>query len=555
MTTNNRSWACPSIGICFFILLLTGCNKDDNAFDPSGFRSNTTLDRTIIPYTISPFPPIIFPYEIAKYPQYGYGGWQYGEGIAYQKRLDLMPADYTGASVSKAASLLSFFTMSDIHLVDEETPAGGIYYSYKGGGGPSGYSASILLTTQMLNAAVQTVNVLNRQIPFDFGISLGDDCDNTQYNELRWFIDVLDGKPINPDSGVKDDPIPGPANDYQDQFQAEGLDESIPWYQTLGNHDQFWKGSYPVTDSFRPNYTGLNIINLDNPLTGLDGRGYYMGSVDGRTQFGSIIGAGPTGDYQTPPQVLANDEDRRSLNREEWMSEFFTTSTKPVGHGFSQSNVSSGFACYTFEPKSNLPLEVIVLDDTQSDQDPNIGGYSHTSLDQERFQWLIDQLHKCQADGKLIIIAAHIPIGIGPGLWSTEAQVTEETLIDTLHTCPNLLMWISGHRHVSAVTPQPSPDPAHPELGFWVVETPSLKDFPQQIRTFDVARNSDNTISVFATSVDPIAKPGSLPALSRTYAVATNQLFNSQTIYLPSGSYNAELVKQLSPEMEIKIQN
>jgi len=159
----------------------------------------------------------------------------------------------------------------------------------------------------MLNAAVQTVNVLNKQSQFDFGISLGDDCDNTQYNELRWFIDVLDGGLIDPDSGVKDDPIPGPGNDYQDPFQAEGLDKSIPWYQTLGNHDHFWKGSYPVTDNFRPNYTGLNIINLDDPLTGLEGRGFYMGSVDGRTRYGNIIGAGATDSFPNPPQVLAAD--------------------------------------------------------------------------------------------------------------------------------------------------------------------------------------------------------------------------------------------------------
>jgi hypothetical protein len=116
-------------------------------------------------------------------------------------------------------------------------------------------------------------------------------------------------------------------------------------------------------------------------------------------------------------------------------------------------------------------------------------------------------------------------------------------------------LWVSGHRHISAVTPQPSLDPTHPELGFWEVETPSLKDFPQQFRTFDMVRNNDNTISVFATSVDPIAKPGTLPALSRTYAVASSQLFNTQGPYLPSGAYNAELVKQLSTEMQVKIQN
>ncbi len=545
----------PLLFMGIVLLLTNSCRKDDNPFNPGAFRSNTTLDRTIVPNTISPFPPLIYPFEIAKYPDYGYGGWQYGGGLEYQKRLDLMPSGYTGTLVKKAANLLSFFTMSDIHLVDEESPASAIYYSYKGGGTPSGYTASMLLTVQMLDAAVKTINVLNKQSKFDFGISLGDDCDNTQYNELRWFIDVLDGKPINPDSGIKDDPIPGPGNDYQDTFQAEGLDKSIPWYQTLGNHDHFWKGSFPVTDKFRPYYTGLNIINLDKPPTSLEGRGYYMGSIDGRTRYGDIIGAGATADFQTAPQILAADPNRRSLKRDEWMNEFFKTSSNPAGHGFSQTDANSGFACYSFEPVTDLPVKVIVLDDTQQDEDQNVGSYAYSSLDLVRFGWLISELRKGQSEGKLMIIAAHIPIGIGPGLWYKGSKVSEQQLIDTLHNYPNLVLWVSGHRHISAVTPQPSLDPTHPELGFWEVETPSLKDFPQQFRTFDMVRNNDNTISVFATSVDPIAKPGTLPALSRTYAVASSQLFNTQGPYLPSGAYNAELVKQLSTEMQVKIQN
>jgi len=88
-----------------------------------------------------------------------------------------------------------------------------------------------------------------------------------------------------------------------------------------------------------------------------------------------------------------------------------------------------------------------------------------------------------------------------------------------------------------------------------LVETTSLRDFPQQFRTFEIVRNSDNNISVFATNVDPIIQEGSLPALSRSYAFAAQQIFNQQLPYLPSGSYNAELVKQLTPEMQAKMQN
>ncbi len=93
--------------------------------------------------------------------------------------------------------LLNFFTITDIHITDKESPAQAIYFGYKGGVS-SAYSPVMLYTTHVLDAAVQTINALHKKKPFDFGISLGDTCNNTQYNELRWYIDVLDGKVINP---------------------------------------------------------------------------------------------------------------------------------------------------------------------------------------------------------------------------------------------------------------------------------------------------------------------------------------------------------------------
>jgi hypothetical protein len=107
------------------------------------------------------------------------------------------------------------------------------------------------------------------------------------------------------------------------------------------------------------------------------------------------------------------------------------------------------------------------------------------------------------------------------------------------------------------VQPRPSIDPAHvgAQYGFWEVETSSLRDFPQQFRMFDIVRNSDNTISIITTDVDPAVAPGSLAAQSRSFAVAASFLFNEVIDFPPSDGYNAELVKQLSPEMQAKIQN
>ena len=61
------------------------------------------------------------------------------------------------------------------------------------------------------------------------------------------------------------------------------------------------------------------------------------------------------------------DPNRHSLNMKDWMSEFFNTSSNPVGHGFTQTNIDNDFASYSFDPKSNIPIKIIMLDDTQSE--------------------------------------------------------------------------------------------------------------------------------------------------------------------------------------------
>jgi metallophosphoesterase (TIGR03768 family) len=517
----------------------------------------TTRQQVVIPDAPTPSE-TIFPYEIDKYEANGYGRWHYEAGINAGRQTGIMGTGYDANAFTNTAKLLSFFTFTDIHLTDEESPVQAVYSGYKGGNS-SAYSPVMMLTVQVLDAAVQTINALHKRKPFDFGLSIGDVANGSQYNELRWYIDVLDGQKVNPDSGIDDDPVPGPHNDYEDEFQAAGLDDSIPWYQTLGNHDHSWLGSYPVTDYLRPFYTGLDILLMGDLITdGPDSRVAYLGSFDGSTPNGTLIGCGVVADFPDgSPQVHAADANRRPLSRGEYMNEFFTTTSNPPGHGFDAANVASGSACYSFDPKPGMPVKVIVLDDTQffdvEGMDENFNVQANGWLNQDRFNWLIGELEEGQANDQLMIISAHVPLSlIG---YQCCSPITAATATAKLQEYPNVLMWISGHVHRNLVTPHPSTDPAHPENGFWEIEPASLRDFPQQFRTFEILRNSDKTVSVMITDVDPAAAPGSLAEKSRSFAIASDYLFNEHNYYPPSDAYNAELIKQLSPDMQLKMQN
>ncbi|MBI5551212.1 MAG: TIGR03768 family metallophosphoesterase [Desulfobacterales bacterium] len=601
---------------------ILGCGSNGNETNllpsyPIDSNVNTTLDRTIAPGSTSGAIAPEFLSRISEYDQNGYGVWSYGGPLVSEQRVDIM-GTYTPAGNNQSATLLRFFTITDIHITDKESPSQLIYlqplnqYGFEAGA-TSVYSPVMMYTTHVLDAAIQTVNALHQSNPIDFGISLGDTCNSTQYNELRWYIDVLDGQIIYPSSGAH---VGAGSIDYQIPYKPAGLNPSIPWYQAIGNHDHFWLGSIPPDGkdgndpSLRESCTSDEVIAMTDVLFSANdiysyqdpgATKYYMGVIDGATPNGEIIKYGQVENFSEPPSVVA-DQDRYSLTKAEWVEEFFNTSTEPVGHGFGlvPPGQESGFACYSFVPKTGIPIKVIVLDNTQREDDQSTAIHGHGFLDEARWEWLKAELADGDANDQLMIIAAHVPICVqktGTFMeWFDNSANPDEPqnsvslpeLLQELHSHPNLLLWIAGHRHVNAVKAFESPDPVNaPENGFWQVETSSLHDFPQQLRTFDIKLNSDYTISIVTTNVDPAAKEGTPAWTSRKYAVAAQQIVNTESIYqadnttnylvdpvtqnatsldgeilmdpsirpMPTGSYNAELFIQLSPAMKARMQS
>ncbi len=569
---------------------------------------------------------------VNQYKKYQYGNYAYGPGLPIERRFDLMPEGYNTKNMERLHRFSSFFTVSDIHITDKQ--AGNQLIAIQqldaefGAPMTSIYSPTMLTTTQVFDAAIQTANALHATHAFDFGLSLGDTCNSTQYNETRWYIDVLDGKVIYPNTSgdATQDAI-----SYQQPFKSAGLLPEIPWYQVNGNHDLFMIGSVSVDADpslqLRDSYVNDRIWAVGDvlkPITdfpffpclfdtteSLKSPVYYMGTINGASEYGEIIHAGPVKAFLKQPFNSPN-LNRRSLTKKEWIAEFFNTRSMPRGHGFhlldpSYDKEEPGFSCYSFLPKADIPLRMIVLDNVQDPKDGSHDIHGHGYLSATRVKWLRSQLNLAKKRQELVIIASHIPLAVAP--IGSEMEWWESTrdphaklknaialadLVSEIQANGQVLCWLAGHRHVNTVKAFKAPLGAPAEHGFWQIETSSLHDFPQQFRTLQVYLNSDYSISIVTMNVDPAVREGTPAESGRRMAIAAQQIIqndmrpNTPNVerafkLIPvismdptreqngttdasirygdiaavpySASYNAELFKPLSPTMVKALKN
>ncbi len=451
---------------------------------------------------------------------------------------------------SHSQPLLLLHHLSDLHVCDAQSPLRPEYLDRWADptspirdvvGTIGTYRPHSMLTPHVVEAMVTSLNRIEKGPlsghSMHGAIVTGDTTDNAQENEVSWYLALLDGLEVRPDSGaidryegVSDDgvdhydvkywhPHGTPAGCEDDEpralygypvipklldlcrapFTATGL--NLPWYAVHGNHDALIQGTVTANESIKQEMMGNRRY---------EGLPSTLSLTDTLAAFNEIGPADFPTESDAPFVEVTPDIQRRALDRGNYAARHLESPGKPEGHGFSKSNVESKTMYYSTDIGA---VRLIVLDSVNQ-----FGGWQG-SLDKKQFVWLEEQIKSTQLP---IVLASHHPLSKMFNDYSPDQlRVCIEEITEMLLRYPQVILWLAGHEHRHHVEWIGSEVGVK---GFWQVETASHIDWPQQSRTVEVVRGEDGNIYIGLTVIDHAGParyeetqtPIGIAALSRT---------------------------------------
>ncbi|AKU18095.1 TIGR03767 family metallophosphoesterase [Luteipulveratus mongoliensis] len=462
----------------------------------------------------------------------GYRRLTAGPGYPLTVREDLATGK-TGRDDRRTAKA-SIVQFTDLHVVDAQSPMRFEYLHQVAG---SAFRPHEALGTQGAAQLVKRVNDIKKGPfsgrPFDCVVSTGDNTDNHEDVELEWFLSVMSGGKIVPNTGdltrwegaqtTGDTLYYNPEHSVQDMYKKVGFPSlpgyfkrataahtsvglATPWYSVFGNHDDSIQGTLP------PNFLGMDAIYTgDCKFTGFTNDAANKALVDGLRKGGLQTADGGA---SASPWKVTPDVRRRPFSPKEYIERHRReayTGPGPFGHGFDAEAAATGRGYYSFRIAPGVTG--IAMDST------NRAGFTDGSIGDEQWHWLKSTLRAGSStywdwgfkhthavtDEYFVLFSHHTSDSMGnllldPG--KLELRHAGFELLRMLHDFPNVLAWVNGHTHVNAITPQGHDDPRR---AFWEINTASHTDFPQHARIIDVCDNVDGTVSMFTTLIESAA--------------------------------------------------
>ena len=307
-------------------------------------------------------------------------------------------------------------------------------------------------------------------------------------------ITALNGGVIDPDSGIDDDPNPGPGNDYNDPFSSIGLD--TPWYAALGNHDVLHVGGFGlIDDALREAAQGDHLFTAST-----------LSSI-----WGGYV-AGDTPDHKVildASVITPADPDRLPLNETELLQTLHDAGGAPAGHGISQSDVAASKGYYSVYPIAGKPIKMIVLDSTDATEQ-SLGIAQSGSMDNLQFTWLHEELVSAAGNQELVIVVSHHRLAD----FHEQSEVPAQMIKDLLLSSKNVILHLTGHGHTDSKTLQT----VSGQDGYWELMTASTIDFPLQSRVLELVDENNGYLSIYVTNFDHNSAEATLAFKARQLA-------------------------------------